>query len=70
MHTNKFKYISNQEVGGHEQLQGNFGLDGEFRNLRGAVGVPDLVREVHADLERKEKSVKPATDTIARTANG
>ena len=39
-----------QEVTGHEQLQRDLGLDGELRDLGGAVGVADLVGEVHAHL--------------------
>lgn len=39
-----------EKVGGHEQLQRDLWLDGEFRDLGGAVGVAHLVREVHADL--------------------
>lgn len=39
-----------QKVCGHEQFQGYFWCDGEFRYLCGAVGIADLVGEVHADL--------------------
>jgi len=39
-----------KEIGRHEEFQGNFGWDGKFRNLGGAVGVLDFVGEVHADL--------------------
>ena len=39
-----------QEVSCHEQLQRDLGLDGEFRDFGGAVGVTDLVGEVHAHL--------------------
>lgn len=36
-----------QEVGGHEQFQGNLWGNGEFWDLCGAVGVADFVGEVH-----------------------
>lgn len=39
-----------QKVCGHEQFQCNLRCDGEFRYFCGAVGVTDLVGEVHADL--------------------
>ena len=39
-----------EEVGSHEKLEGDLGLDGELRDLGGAVGVAHLVREVHAHL--------------------
>lgn len=39
-----------QKVCSHEQFQGDLRGDGEFRYLCWAVGVTDLVGEVHADL--------------------
>ena len=39
-----------QEVGSHEQFQCDLRSDGEFGYFCGAVGVTDLVGEVHADL--------------------
>lgn len=39
-----------QKVRSHEQFQCDLWSDGEFRDFCGAVGVPDLVGEVHADL--------------------
>ena len=39
-----------KEVGGHQKLKSDFRLDRELRDLGGAVGVSDLVGEVHADL--------------------
>ena len=39
-----------QKVCSHEQFQCDLRSDGEFRNFCGAVGVTDLVGEVHADL--------------------
>lgn len=39
-----------QKVCGHEQFQGYLWCDGEFRYLCGAVGIADLIGEVHADL--------------------
>lgn len=39
-----------QKVCGHEQFQGYLWCDGELGDLCGAVGVADLIGEVHADL--------------------
>ena len=39
-----------KEVGGHQELESDFRLDRELRDLGGAVGVSDFVGEVHADL--------------------
>lgn len=39
-----------QKVCGHEQFQGYLWSYGEFRYLCGAVGIADLIGEVHADL--------------------
>jgi len=39
-----------KEVCRHEELEGDFRWDGELRDLCGAVGVLDLVGEVHANL--------------------
>lgn len=39
-----------QKVCSHEQFQGDLWSDGEFGYFCGAVGVTDLVGEVHADL--------------------
>ena len=39
-----------KEVGGHQELEGDFGWDGELWDLCGAVGVLDFVGEVHANL--------------------
>ena len=39
-----------KEVGGHQELESDFWLDRELRDLGGAVGVSDFVGEVHADL--------------------
>ena len=41
-----------QEVCRHEQLQCDLWSDGELWDFRGAVGVADLVGEVHADLRQ------------------
>lgn len=41
-----------QEVGSHEEFKGNLWLNGEFWDFCGAVGVSDLVREIHADLAK------------------
>lgn len=39
-----------QEIGSHEEFQCNLRSNGEFWDLCGAVGVTDLVGEVHAHL--------------------
>lgn len=39
-----------EEVGGHEELQGDLWGDGELWDLCGAVGVAHFVGEVHAHL--------------------
>lgn len=39
-----------QEVGGHEELQGDLRSNGELGDLCGAVGVAHFVGEVHAHL--------------------
>ena len=39
-----------KEVGGHQELEGDFWWDGELWDLCGAVGVLDFVGEVHANL--------------------
>lgn len=39
-----------QKVCSHEQFQCDLWSDGEFRYFCGAVGVTDLVGEIHADL--------------------
>ena len=39
-----------QEICSHEYLECDLGLDGELRDLRGAVGVARLEVEEHADL--------------------
>jgi len=45
-----------QEVGGHEQFQGDFGSDGKLGDLCGAIGEANLVCEEHADFL---KDVRP-----------
>ena len=39
-----------QKVCGHQKFEGDFGLDRKFGDFGRAVGVADLVGEVHADL--------------------
>ena len=39
-----------EEVGGHEELEGDLWRDRELGDLGGAVGETDLVGEVHAHL--------------------
>ena len=39
-----------KEVGGHQELEGDFWWNGELWDLCGAVGVLDFVGEVHADF--------------------
>ena len=39
-----------EEVGGHEELEGDLWGNGELGDLGGAVGEADLVGEVHAHL--------------------
>ena len=39
-----------QEVCSHEQFQCDLWSDGKLGYFRGAVGVADLVSEIHADL--------------------
>ena len=39
-----------EEVGRHEELEGDLRGDWELGNLSGAVGEPRLVGEVHTDL--------------------
>jgi len=39
-----------EEVGSHQEFEGDLGWNGKLRNLSGAVGVLDFVGEVHADL--------------------
>lgn len=45
-----FSTLAIQKVCSHEQFQCDLRCDGEFRYFCGAVGVTDLVGEVHADL--------------------
>ena len=53
-----------EEVGRHEELQGDFRWDGELRDLGGAVGVLDLVGEVHADLLEDVRRDLPEVDLV------
>jgi len=39
-----------EEVGSHQEFQSDLGRNGKLRDLGRAVGVLDLVGEVHADL--------------------
>lgn len=48
-----------QKVCSHEQFQGDLRSDGEFRYFCGAVGVADLVGEVHADLGQNVRGNLP-----------
>lgn len=45
-----FVTLAIQKVCSHEQFQCDLRSDGKFRYFCGAVGVTDLVGEVHADL--------------------
>ena len=53
-----------QEVGSHEEFQCNLRSDGEFWDFCGAVGVTDLVGEVHAHLGEHMRGDLPEVDFV------